>query len=83
VTKEGVYAGDLKVGDIVRVRTAIWRVSRVAPCGPDEVEVVFVKPDESDQLVLNMHPGQILERLVSTQQQPGVRNRQTSRADRS
>jgi hypothetical protein len=64
VATVGVYAGDLKIGYVVRVQAEPWRVARVDPCGPDEVEIVFVKPDESDQLVLNMRPGHILEQLA-------------------
>jgi hypothetical protein len=64
VAKVGVQAGDLKIGYVVRVQTETWRVAHVDPCGSDEVEILLVKPDESDQFVLNMHPGQIVERLA-------------------
>jgi hypothetical protein len=64
MAKIGVYAGDLKIGHVVRFQAQTWRVTRVDPCGQHEVEIVFVKPDESDQLVVNMRPGQILERLA-------------------
>lgn len=57
-----MYAGDLKIGDMVRLEGHAWRVTGVDRCGHDEVEVIFVWPDDSDQLVLNMHPGEILER---------------------
>jgi hypothetical protein len=36
----------------------------VDTCGTDEVEVVFVKPDDSAQLVLNMHPATSWNALV-------------------
>jgi hypothetical protein len=36
----------------------------VDACGTDEVEAVFVKPDDSDQLVLNMHPATSWNALV-------------------
>jgi hypothetical protein len=64
VAKEGVYAGDLSIGDIVRVQAQIWRVARVDRCGPDEVEVAFVKPDDSDQLIANLRPGEVIERVT-------------------
>ena len=64
MAKNGVYAGDLKIGDVVRVRAQTWRVARVDRYGSDEVEVVLVTPEDNDQLILNMNPGEIVERVA-------------------
>jgi uncharacterized protein YerC len=41
VAKDGVYARDLKIGDIVRLNVQTWRVARIDRYGNDEVEVVL------------------------------------------
>ena len=61
---QGVYAEDLAVGDIVRIDKQVWRVSGVDRMGRDEVEVNLVTPDDTDQLVVNMLSGQIVERVT-------------------
>lgn len=37
MAKVGIYAGDLKIGYIVRVPSEMWRVARVDQYDPDEV----------------------------------------------
>lgn len=64
MAKDGVYAADLKIGDVVRLNAQIWRVARVDRYGNDEVEVVLVTPEDNDQLVLNMNPGPIVELIT-------------------
>lgn len=60
---------DLRVGDVVRYEGQIWRTADVSLYGHEEVGIVLLRPDNDDQLYLNMHVGQIVE-LIEPSREP-------------